>query len=103
MKGWLRQLRRPAAWLLLAALLGAWGLAAAAGLHASWHDCTGEECPVCATASLCEAALQLFGAGEMRDAPRVAAPIAVAALAAAAPGRTAARVTPVSLKVRMDW
>ncbi len=63
------------------------------------HDCSGEDCPVCA-------AIQLFGnilryAGTKPDAITAVAALAFAIIYLSAAGYTA-RVTPVSVKVRMN-
>ena len=81
--------------LLLALVLCAACIAAEAD-----HDCTGEDCPVCALVHQCENLLRQFG-----TAAAAAALLAVAALlcvSAASYVCAVCRVTPVSRKVRLN-
>ena len=79
---------------LLALLLSAFYVAAEAD-----HDCTGEDCPVCALIHLCENLLRSFAAVILMAA------VFAAALQLSSAARFACgfrRMTPVSGRVRMN-
>ena len=68
--------------------------------HEAHHDCTGEDCPVCAAIRLCEGVLRFAGAG---GAPRFSfLPVLLVLTAAPFVLHGIARITPVSFKVRMN-
>ena len=81
--------------LLLALVLCALCIAAEAD-----HDCTGEDCPVCALVHQCENLLRQFGAAAAATALIAAA--ALLCVSAASYACTVCRVTPVSRKVRLN-
>ena len=81
--------------LLLALVLCALCIAAEAD-----HDCTGEDCPVCAAIRLCERILCCAGT---RGAAWISLlPVLFVLLAAPPALYGLARITPVSVKVRMN-
>ncbi len=69
--------------------------------HEAEHECSGEDCPVCACISWCENTLhRAFAANEASTALFIAAITLLAA--AMVPALFIARETPVSGKVRMN-
>ena len=68
--------------------------------HEAHHDCTGEDCPVCAASRLCERILCCAGT---RGAAWISLlPVLFVLLAAPPALYGLARITPISVKVRMN-
>ncbi len=65
------------------------------------HDCTGEDCPVCACVRQCENTLRSAGEG-FRACPAVLIPFLSVLSAAALSLAAASFATPVSRKVRLN-
>ncbi|MBP5159522.1 MAG: hypothetical protein ILP10_04415 [Lachnospiraceae bacterium] len=69
--------------------------------HEMEHDCTGEDCPVCACIEWCENALHRMGAGLLAGVVRTMTWIAIL-LSVCLVTLFVARRTPVSGKVRIN-
>ena len=68
--------------------------------HKSHHDCTGEDCPVCAAIRLCEGILRLTGINAAARIPLMPVFLVLLTIPCTLYGFT--RNTPVSVKVRMN-
>ena len=68
--------------------------------HESDHDCTGDNCPVCALISICENTLEALG-GAMIPAAAVLVCLSSAVYAVSSSRVTEFIETPVSLKVKL--
>ena len=82
--------------MLVIVLFSAFFIAAEAG-----HDCTGDDCPVCACIQQCERTLRGIGGGTAAQRA-LFVPILFVLMAVGAFAAAARRDTPVSQKVRLN-
>ena len=93
--------KRSAAFLLGVLLLSVMLLSAAFLAAEADHDCTGEDCPVCACMQLCERTLHNLSDGAALQAAVVVSVI-FALVSGSLPFPGFSRETPVSRKIRLN-